>query len=313
MKNVCWKIENRLKIEKFRWKKFPKSSGQVNAVLTFLLEPLPKVRTIFTPCQKLFEKLHLFKTLVFQQNFHMERRGMQFSHPSVREFSTRTSKTTKWMCEINDAKTFLSKKLSKTSARQLNAVSATPPIFFDQNSISLKFWNFFRKALLPKFFFWAVQTNPPKYHAEKSKNSRPKSRKNSKLQSFRKQVICQNVSLDTLSVVLAIPTPTHTPTHTPKHFSPEDPKFLSGSPRLKIKIILFKKFFFVKNFSWTNKLQFRQLHPFFCRMLESFRPKHRPVVKSWDFYQKKFFSPKVSVGLVKAGSTTLLKPFCQKA
>ena len=118
--------------------------------------------------------------------------------------------------------------------------------FFDQNSITLKFWNFFRKVLLPKFFFWAVQTNPPKFHAKKSKNFRPKSRKNSKLQTFRKQVFYQNVSLDTLSVVLAIPTPTHTPTHTPKHFSPQDPKFLSGGPRLNIKLILFREFFFSK-------------------------------------------------------------------
>ena len=84
---------------------------------------------------------------------------------------------------------------------------------------------------------------------------------------------------------------THTPTHTPKHFSPEDPKLFSRSPRLKIKLIIFEKFFFLKNFSWTNKLQFRQLHPFFRRMLESFYPKIRPVVKSWDFYQKKLFLP----------------------
>ena len=198
MKTVCWKFKNRIKSKNFRWKTFSKSSsGHVNAVLTSLLEPLPIVWTFFAQCQKLFEKLHLYKTLVFHQNFHIKTRGMQFSQPSVREFSTRNSKTTKWMCEINDAKTFLSKKLSKTSARQVNAVSATPPIFFDQNSKTLKFWNIFRKVSLPKFFFWAVQTNPPKFHAKKSKNSRQKSRKNSKLQTFGKQVFYQNVSLDT--------------------------------------------------------------------------------------------------------------------
>ena len=93
---------------------------------------------------------------------------------------------------------------------------------------------------------------------------------------------------------------------------PDDPQFLWKS-ETKDTINSFQKVFFLKNFSWTNILQFRQLHPFFCRMLESFDPKLQPVVvKSWDFYQKKFFSPKDSVGLVKAGSTTLLKPFCQK-
>ena len=189
----AWKLfaENskmELKFQTFRWKKFPKSSsGHVNAILTSLLQQLPKVWTFFAPCQKLFKKLHLYKTLVFHQNFHIKTRGMQFSQPSVREFSTRTSKTTKWMCEINDAKTFLSKKFSKTSARQVNAVSATPPNFFYQNSITVKIRNFLRKALLPKFFFWAVQTNPPKVHAKKSKYSRPKSRKNTKLQTFQKK------------------------------------------------------------------------------------------------------------------------------
>ena len=106
----------------------------------------------------------------------------------------------------------------------------------------------------------------------------------------------------------------HTHRHTNRHTKTvcQTIHSFSGSPRLKIQLILFRKFFFLKNFSWTNKLQFRQLHPFFCRMLESFDPKLQPVVKSWDFYQKKFFSPKDSVGLVKACSTTLLKLFCQK-
>ena len=153
------KIQKEIKLKTLRWKSFPKSSsGHANAVLTFLPEPLPKVWTFFAQCQKLFEKLHLYKTMVFPQNFHIKTRGMQFSHPSVREFSNRSSKTTNWMCEINDAKTFLSKSFSKFSARQVNAVSATPPFFFDQNSITLKFGNFFRKVLFPKFFFWAVQT-----------------------------------------------------------------------------------------------------------------------------------------------------------
>ena len=161
------KIDSKLK--KFQWKNFPKtSSGHVNAVLTTLPEPWPKHPTLLAQCQKLFELLHLFKTLVFHQNFLMETRGMQFSQPSVRKFSTRSSKTANWMWEINDAKTFLPKS-SKTSARQVNAVSATPPIFFDQNSITLKIWNFFRNVLFPNFFIWAVQTNPPKFHAKNRK------------------------------------------------------------------------------------------------------------------------------------------------
>ena len=110
---------------------------------------------------------------------------------------------------------------------------------------------------------------------------------------------------------MAVPSPTYTPTRTPKHFSPEDPKFLSGSPRLKIKLILFRKFFSPK-LQLDKQIAISATQPIFFRMLENFHPKIRPVVKSWVFYQTKISSPKVSVGLVRAGSTTLLKPFCQK-
>ena len=82
----------------------------------------------------------------------------------------------------------------------------------------------------------------------------------------------------------------HTNTHTKTFFATRS-KISLWRSETKYKINSFQRVFFLKNFSWTNKFQFRQLHPFFCRMLESFHPKIRPVLESWDFYQKKLFSP----------------------
>ena len=178
----------------FRWKNFPKSSGHVNAVLTFLLEPLPKVRTIFAYCQKLFEKLHLLKTLVFHQNVQMQTREC-IRTPLYETFPPEVPKPLTGCARLTLLKLLFQKNFSKTSATQVNAVSLTPPFFFDQNSINLKNWNFFRKVLIPKFFFWAVQTNPPKIHAKFEKFP-SKIEKKYETTNFSKKVFSQNVSSD---------------------------------------------------------------------------------------------------------------------
>ena len=118
-----------------------------------------------------------------------------FRTPLYENFPPEVPKPLTGCARLTMLKLFFQKNFSKTSARQVNAVSATPPFFFDQNSITLEIWNFFRKVLFPKFFFWAVQANPPNVHAKESKISRPKSRKNMKLQTFQNSAISQNVFL----------------------------------------------------------------------------------------------------------------------
>ena len=180
----------------FRWKNFPKFSGHVNAVLTFLLEPLPKVRTIFAYCQKLFEKLHLLKTLVFHQNVQMQTRGMQFSHPSVRKISTRSSKTTNWMCEINDAETFLSKKIFENFRYTDKCRFVNPAIFFRPKFKKSKKLKLFQKSLDSQILLLGGSDKPAEISCKKIEILPSKIEKKYESTNFSKKVFSQKVSSD---------------------------------------------------------------------------------------------------------------------
>ena len=252
-------------------------------------------------CQKFEQSLLIVRNCVknyicskhwfFIKIFKCRHVECNFRTPLYENFPPEVPKPLTGCARLTMLKLFFQKKFSKTSATQVNAVSLTPPFFFDQNSINLKNWNFFRKVLIPKFFFWAVQTNPPKIHAKIRKIPVQNREKIRNYKLFKKSIFSK-CFFRHVECSIGSPHPhTHTNTHT-KTFFARRTKISLWKSETKDKINSFQKVFVLKNFTWTNKLQSGQPHPFFLSNARKFSSKTPTSRKKLRFLLKGIFLPK---------------------